>query len=164
MVYVLYIYPWTNIPDYFIPYCETHTEWVVVVGIPIVVVEVEYSCIGTTIVPVTTTFEERIVRIHKVSVIIKQVYPQIFLFARTKVLTKRSYFLPYLFFLFLNQLKYSPDNRFHITLLRDTYGMSGRRRHSHCCRRSRIPPHWYYYRSRYHHDWRTDSPNSQSKH
>ena len=74
----------------------------------------------------------------------KQIYPQIPLFTRTKVLMKRSYFLPYLFFLFLNQLKYSPDYRFHITLLRDTYGMS-----CCCCKHSyrwrRIPLHWYHH-------------------
>ena len=51
------------------PYCETYTEAVVAVIVPIVVVEVEYSSIGSIVI-VTTTFEERVVRIHKVGVIV----------------------------------------------------------------------------------------------
>lgn len=50
------------------PYCKTYTETVVAVTVAIVVVEVEHSCIGSVIV-VTSTFEERVVRIDKVRVI-----------------------------------------------------------------------------------------------
>ena len=56
------------------PYCKTHTETVVAVTVPIVVVEVEYPCIRSIVI-VTPTFEERVVRIHKVGVIVWQVYP-----------------------------------------------------------------------------------------
>ena len=67
------------------PYCKTYTETVVAVTVPIVVVEVEYSCIRTIVV-VTTTFEERVVRIDKIGIIVLQVYPHAFRssFARTK--------------------------------------------------------------------------------
>ena len=50
------------------PYCKTHTETVVAVTVPIVVVEVEHSCIRSIVV-VAPTFEERVARIHKVGVI-----------------------------------------------------------------------------------------------
>ena len=73
MAYMLYIYPWTNISDNVMSYCKTYTETVVTIAVPIVV-EVEYSCIGSIVV-VTTTFEERVVRIDKVGVIVLQVYP-----------------------------------------------------------------------------------------
>ena len=67
------------------PYCKTYTETVVAVTVPIVVVEVEYSCIRTIVV-VTTTFEERVVRIDKIGIIVLQVYSHAFRssFARTK--------------------------------------------------------------------------------
>ena len=85
MAYMLYIYPWTNISDNVMPYCKTYTETVVAVTVPIVVVEVEYSCIRTIVV-VTTTFEERVVWIDKIGIIVLQVYPHAFRssFARTK--------------------------------------------------------------------------------
>lgn len=51
------------------PYCKTYTETVVAVTVPIVVVEVEYPCIRSIVI-VTPTFEERVVRIHKVGVIV----------------------------------------------------------------------------------------------
>ena len=57
MAYMLYIYPWTNISDNVMPYCKTYTE--TVVAVPIVVVEVEWTCVR--IVVVTTTFEEWII-------------------------------------------------------------------------------------------------------
>lgn len=88
------------------PYCKTYTKSVVVVAVPIVVVEVEYSCIGSIVV-VTTTFEERVVRIDKVGIIVLQVYSYAFRssFARTK----SAYFL---FSLFI------PSVNFHLVLLR----------------------------------------------
>ena len=51
------------------PYCETYTETVVAVTVPIVVVEVEYSSVRPIVI-VISTFEERVVRIHKVGVIV----------------------------------------------------------------------------------------------
>lgn len=59
MTYILYIYPWTNISDNVMPYCKTYTETVVAVTVPIVVVEVEWTCVR--IVVVTTAFEEWII-------------------------------------------------------------------------------------------------------
>lgn len=86
MAYILYIYPWTNISDNVMPYCETYTETVVAVTVPIVVVEVEYSSVSLIVI-VTTTFEERVVRIHKVGVIVWQVYPYAF---RSKLSLERK--------------------------------------------------------------------------
>ena len=76
------------------PHCKTYTETVVAVTVPIVVVEVEHSCIGSIVI-VTTTIEERIVRIDKVGIIVLQVYPYAFRssFARTK----SPYYLSLLF-------------------------------------------------------------------
>ena len=67
------------------PHCKTYTETVVAVTVPIVVVEVEHSCIGSIVI-VTTTIEERIVRIDKVGIIVLQAYPHAFRssYARTK--------------------------------------------------------------------------------
>lgn len=59
MALILYISPWTNISDTFMPYCKTYTKAVVAVTVAIVVVEVEWSSI--TIVIVASTFEEWIV-------------------------------------------------------------------------------------------------------
>ena len=56
------------------PYYADRTETVVGVSIAIVVVEVEQTCIGTIII-VASTFENRVVRIHKVRII--QFYPYI---------------------------------------------------------------------------------------
>lgn len=56
------------------PYYAYRTETVVVVAIAIVVVEVEQTCIRTIII-VASTFENRVVRIHKVRII--QFYPYI---------------------------------------------------------------------------------------
>ena len=50
------------------PYYADRTETVVGVSIAIVVVEVEQTCIGTIII-VTSAFENRVVRIHKVRII-----------------------------------------------------------------------------------------------
>ena len=85
MAYIRYICPWTNISDNVIPYCKTYTKSVVAVIVPIVPIKVEYSCIGSIVI-VTTTFEERVVRIDKVDIIVLQVYPYAFRssFARTK--------------------------------------------------------------------------------
>ena len=58
MALMLYIYPWINISDTYMPYCKTHTETVVAVAITIVV-EVEWTGIG--IVIVASTFEEWII-------------------------------------------------------------------------------------------------------
>lgn len=80
------------------PYCKTYTETVVAVTVPIVVVEVEYSCIGSIVV-VTTTFEERVVRIDKVGVIVLQVYPHAFRSSSAR--TKSAY---YLFSLFISSI------------------------------------------------------------
>ena len=68
MALILYIYPWTNISEIFAIF-HGQTKWVVAVVVAIVVVEVENAWISGIIVPVTPTFEERVVRIHKVSVI-----------------------------------------------------------------------------------------------
>ena len=59
MACMLYIYPWTNISDNVMPYCKTYTETVVAVTVPIVVVEVEWTCVG--IVIVASTFKEWII-------------------------------------------------------------------------------------------------------
>ena len=68
MAFILYIYPWTNISEIFAIF-QGQTKWVVAVVVAIVVVEVENAWISGIIVPVTPTFEERVVRIHKVSVV-----------------------------------------------------------------------------------------------
>lgn len=70
MAFILYIYPWTNISEIFAIF-QGQTKWVVAVAVvvAIVVVEVENAWISGIIVPVTPTFEERVVRIHKVSVV-----------------------------------------------------------------------------------------------
>ena len=96
MAYMLYIYPWTNISDNVMPYCKTYTETVVAVTVPIVVVEVEYSCIGSIVI-VTTTFEERFVRIDKVSIIVWQVYPMLF----AQALLERKVLIIYFHYLYL---------------------------------------------------------------
>ena len=80
------------------PYCKTYTEAVVAVTVPIVVVEVEYSCIRSIVI-VTTTFEERVVRIDKVGVIVLQVYPPAFRSSSAR--TKSAY---YLFSLFISSV------------------------------------------------------------
>ena len=80
------------------PYCKTYTETVVTVAVPIVVVEVEYSCIRSIVI-VTTTFEERVVRIDKVGVIVLQVYPPAFRSSSAR--TKSTY---YLFSLFISSV------------------------------------------------------------
>ena len=76
------------------PYCKTYTETVVAVTVPIVPVEVEHSCIRSIVI-VTTTFEERVVRIDKVSVIVLQVYPHAFRSSSAR--TKSAYFVFSLF-------------------------------------------------------------------
>ena len=76
------------------PYCETQTETVVAVAVTIVPVEVEDSCISTIVI-VASTFEERVVRIHKVRVILLQVYPR--LFAQAYARTKRFLCLSFVF-------------------------------------------------------------------
>ena len=88
------------------PYCKTYTKSIVAITVPVVVIEVEYSCIGSIVI-VTTTFEEWIVRIDKVGIIVLQVYSYAFRssFARTK----SAYFL---FSLFI------PSVNFHLVLLR----------------------------------------------
>ena len=53
----------TQITDFTLLYCETYTE-TVVVTVPIAAVEVEYSSARPT-VKVTSTKEERVLRIHK---------------------------------------------------------------------------------------------------
>ena len=80
------------------PYCKTYTETVVAVTVPIVPVEVEHSCIRSIVI-VTTTFEERVVRIDKVSVIVLQVYPHAFRSSSAR--TKSAY---YLFSLFISSV------------------------------------------------------------
>ena len=80
------------------PYCKTYTETVVTVAVSIVVVEVEYSCIRSIVI-VTTTFEERVVRIDKVGVIVLQVYPPAFRSSSAR--TKSAY---YLFSLFISSV------------------------------------------------------------
>ena len=76
------------------PYCETQMESVVAVAVAIVPVEVEDSCISTIVI-VASTFEERVVRIHKVRVILLQVYPR--LFAQASARTKRFLCLSFVF-------------------------------------------------------------------
>ena len=73
------------------PYCKTHTETVVAVTVPIVVVEVEHSCIRS-IVLVAPTFEERVVRIHKVGVIVDRYIPA---FCSSSARTKSAYYLTF---------------------------------------------------------------------
>jgi len=48
--------------------CQAHTERIVVVGIAIVVVRIEHSCIAAIIV-IAATVEERIARIHEARVV-----------------------------------------------------------------------------------------------
>ena len=72
MAYILYTNPWICIPDNFMPYYAHHTGTVVIVAIAIVVVEIEWTCIG--IIIVASTFEERVRRIGKVRVRL-QFYP-----------------------------------------------------------------------------------------
>lgn len=73
------------------PYCKTRTETVVAVTVSIVVVEVEHSCIRSIVV-VAPTFEERVVRIHKVGVIVDRYIPA---FCSSSARTKSAYYLTF---------------------------------------------------------------------
>ena len=85
------------------PYCKTHTETVVIVRITSVVVKVECSSVVRVVI-VTPTFEYRVVRVHKVSVIVSgkslsipRFWPKKHSFYRPKV----RYFLIFYYFLLL---------------------------------------------------------------
>ena len=102
------------------PYCKAYTETIVAVAVTIVSVEIEHSCIRSIVI-VTTTFEERVVRIDKVGIIVLQVYPCPFrsIFAQTQsTYFLFSLFLPSVIFTIL----YWSDNRYHITVLQGIYG------------------------------------------
>ena len=121
------------------PYCEAQTEPVVAVAVAIVPVEVEHSRISTIVI-VASTFEERVVRIHKISVIILQVYPR--LFAQAFARTKRFLCLSFVFsVLYQPYFRLCSDNRYHITILRSTNGTRSCRCSSHRTCRSRRPLH-----------------------
>ena len=83
------------------PYCETYTEAVVTVTVAIVVVEVECSSV-VRIVIVTSTFEHRVSRVHKVSVIVSGKSPSILAFClRSKASqTKSSLFSNFILLLY----------------------------------------------------------------
>ena len=157
MALMLYIYPWINISDTFMPYCKAHTETVVTVAIAIVVVEVEWPCVA--IVIVASTFEEwivvAVVQADKVRVRSGKSPLSILTFRSGYARPKSSYVLVYWLFLWLWSIWDSPHIRYHITLLQGTHGNRCHCCYCHCCCRSRMTLRCYWDSSL--HVWRMDS-------
>ena len=77
------------------PYCKTYTETVVAVTVPIVVVEVEWTCVR--IVIVASTFEEWIIVAVVNTDKVRVHYRYIPAFRSSYARTKRTYYLFSLF-------------------------------------------------------------------
>ena len=166
MALILYIYPWINISDTYMPYCKTHTKTVVSVAIAIVVVEVEWPSIG--IIIVASTFEKWIivaaVQTDKVRVRSGKSPLSILTFRSGYARPKSSYVLVYWLFLWLCSIWDSPHIRYHITLLQDTHENRRHCLYRHWCSWSRMTLHCC--RSSCLHVWRMDNscccPDRQS--
>lgn len=119
------------------PYCKTYTETVVAVTVPIVVVEVEWTCVR--IVIVASTFEEWIIVAVVNTDKVRVRYRYIPAFRSSYARTKSAYYLILLFLLcLLLCFLHCSDNRYHITVLQDIHGNCRCCNRSHCCCWSRM--------------------------
>lgn len=117
------------------PYCKTYTETVVAVTVPIVVVEVEWTCVR--IVIVASTFEEWIIVAVVNTDKVRVRYRYIPAFRSSYARTKSAYYLILLFLLcLLLCFLHCSDNRYHITVLQDIHGNRRWWNCSHCSCRS----------------------------
>lgn len=121
------------------PYCKTYTETVVAVTVPIVVVEVEWTCVR--IVIVASTFEEWIIVAVVNTDKVRVRYRYIPAFRSSYARTKSAYYLILLFLLcLLLCFLHCSDNRYHITVLQDIHGNCSCCYCSQRCRWSRMNP------------------------
>ena len=136
----------------FMPYYTHWAETVVGVSITIVVVKVEQTCIGTIVI-VASTFENRVVRVHKVRII--QFYSYLFLYkvpfyASLKACIKYRIIYFFVFFILASLFMCNSHFRYHITLLHTLGGNRGWCKHHHCRSKSRTNPHRNHCNSRPH--------------